>query len=118
MRLSMNEKIISIIDKLIAVCKDGAEGFQLAANEIHASLVQSLFRGYSLQRSRFSGDLQTAASAFGKTVPPEERSGTDPLAAKPKGAVSPRDEQTVLSVCEREEEAAVAAYTKALEEPD
>src|SRR5437879_2339409 len=89
MRWSMNEKIISIIDKLIAVCNDGAEGFQLAANEIHASLLQSLFRGYSLQRSRFAGDLQAAASALGKSVPAGERSPVDPLAVTPTGAVPP-----------------------------
>ena len=67
----MNETTPSILEKLILVCKDGEEGFQLAASEVKSSELQSLFVGYSLQRSRLCRELETAASAFGNRVPSE-----------------------------------------------
>src|SRR5947209_14001229 len=111
----MHDKTISIIEKLIAVCKKGAEEFELAATEVKSSALQSLLRGYSLQRSRFSGDLETAASALGRRAPAE--------AAKPRDTIrrsrsDGRDEQAVLLECDNEEEAAVAAYAAALEDPE
>ena len=116
----MNEKTISIIEKLIAVCKDGAESLELAASEANSSVVQSLFRGYSLQRLRFSGDLQTAASALGKSLPAEEGSASGAVSRTWMKATdaTARDEQAVISECERGEDAAEAAYTLALEEPE
>jgi len=116
----MNEKTISVLEKLITVCKDEAENFELAASEVKASLLQSLFRGYSLQRARFSRDLEAAAAALGRSVPPDGASGSaaDEGTGLNTRQTLPRDEQTVLSVCERGEEAAVAAYTKALEESE
>ena len=113
----MNEKTVAILEKLIAVCKDGAEGFQIAANEVHSSALQSLFQGYSLQRLRFSRELGTAESALGKNVAAEAGSvgRTWMTAADPATA---RDEQAVLAECERGEDAAVAAYATAAEEPE
>ena len=112
----MNEKTVAILEKLIAVCKDGAEGFQIAANEVHSSALQSLFQGYSLQRLRFSRELGTAASALGKNVAAEAGSvGRTWMTPDPATA---RDEQAVLAECERGEDAAVAAYAMAAEEPE
>ena len=117
----MNEKTLSILEKLIAVCKDGEEGFQLASGEVKSSELQSLFVGYSLQRSRLWRDLETAASALGKSVPAEDASvgGKACRTWMMSGdAVSARDEQAVLSECERGDDAAIAAYAMALEEPE
>ena len=117
----MNETTLSILEKLIAVCKDGEEGFQLAASEVKSSELQSLFVGYSLQRSRLCRELETAASALGNSVPAE--GGSIEIKAGrtwmvPGDGVSARDEQTVLSECERGEDAAMAAYAAALAEPE
>lgn len=116
----MNEKTLAILEKLIAVCQDGAEGFDLAANEVHASELQSLFQGYSLQRLRRAGELESAASALGRIVSAEtgvvSEAGRTWMAPADKAAV--RDEQAVLLECERGEEAALAAYTVALEEAE
>ena len=117
----MNEKTLSILETLIAVCKDGEEGFQLASDEVKSSELQSLFLGYSLQRLRLSRDLETAASALGKSVAAED-AGVGRKACRtwmmPVDAVNARDEQAVLSECERGEDAAIAAYAIALEEPE
>ncbi len=117
----MNEKTLAIIEKLIAVCKDGTQGFQLASDEVKSSEMQSLFLGYSLQRLRLSRDLEAAASALGKSVAAEDGSAGGKACRTwmmPVDAVNARDEQAVLSECERGEDAAVAAYAMALEEPE
>ncbi len=111
----MQENVIAILNKLIAVCKTGEELFEVAATEVHSSPLQSMFRGYSLQRSRFSRDLDAAALALGKSAPTTDvmaESGVETHIA------TGRNEQTVVEDCEREEEAAVSAYSAALEEPE
>ena len=112
----MNEKTLAVLEKLIAVCKDGEEGFQLAADEVKSSGLQSLFLGYSLQRSRLSRVLEEAASALGRSAGARD-GGVSRTWMAPDPAEA-RDEQAVLSECERGEDAAVAAYTLALEEPE
>ena len=112
----MNEKTLAVLENLIAVCKDGEEGFQLAADEVKSSGLQSLFLGYSLQRSRLSRVLEEAASALGRSAGARD-GGVSRTWMAPDPAEA-RDEQAVLSECERGEDAAVAAYTLALEEPE
>ena len=115
----MNEKTLAILEKLIAVCQDGTDGFQLASEEVKSSELQSLFLGYSLQRLRLSRDLETAASALGSAVPAGSAGGKAGRTwMMPVDAVNPRDEQAVLSECGRGEDAAMAAYAMALEEPE
>jgi uncharacterized protein (TIGR02284 family) len=111
----MHENVISVLDNLIAICKTGEELFELAATEVHSSPLQSMFRGYSLQRSRFSRDLDAAALALGKAVPATDVMADSSAAEK---QATGRNEQTVVEDCEREEEAAMAAYTAALEQPE
>jgi len=113
----MNETTLSILETLIAACKGGEEGFQLAASEVKSSELQALFVGYSLQRSRLSRDLETAASALGRSVAAEGDSGenmADQTWMLPSDAVSARDEQAVLSECERGEDAAIASDVRFL----
>ena len=117
----MNETTPSILEKLLLVCKDGEEGFQLAASEVKSSELQSLFVGSSLQRSRLCRELETAASALGNSVPAECRSvgsKADRTWMMPGDGVGARDEQAVLSECERGEDAALAAYARALAEAE
>jgi len=112
----MNEKTLAVLEKLITVCKDCEGGFQLAADEVKSSGLQSLFLGYSLQRSRLSRDLEEAASALGRNAGAAE-AGAARTWMLPDAAAT-RDEQTVLSECERGEDAALAAYASALEETE
>jgi uncharacterized protein (TIGR02284 family) len=117
----MNEPPISSLENLIAVCKDGEAGFALAADEVSASALKSLFQGYSLQRSRLARDLGSAASALGRSSCPKdgEEGGTVRrtwMAPREGGIV--RDEHAVLLECKRGEDAAAAAYAAVLEEPE
>jgi len=117
----MHEKVIAILENLIAICKAGEELFELAATEVQSSPLQSTFRGYSLQRSRFSRDLDTAAMALGKPAPATDATtsdGSDGTQEEGARGVAGRNEQTVLADCELEEEAAMSAYAAALKEPE
>lgn len=117
----MHEKTISILEKLIAVCQGGAKGLDLAASKVNSSLIQALFRGYSLQRSRFSGELEAAASALGRKAPAKDVKGGDAGESrwtKEMHAAGEGGEKAILSERESGEEAALAAYATALEEPE
>src|SRR5215217_4591780 len=54
-----------IIDNLIETLKDGQEGFKQAAEAVKDTQLKSLFEEYSLQRSRFAGELQNEAIGMG-----------------------------------------------------
>lgn len=117
----MNESSISIIEKLIAICNDAEAGFELAANEVSASALKALFQGYSLQRSRFSRELEAAAAALGRSAVPKDGAGGGTVCRTwmaPVDGGTPRDEHAVVVECERGEDAAEAAYAAALEESE
>jgi uncharacterized protein (TIGR02284 family) len=110
---------ISILNKLIATCKDGQEGFRLAAEAIadDEDLKEVLF-SCSLQRSKFAGDLQNELIAFGEHDP--EQTGQVAGALHRgwvglKSVITNRDNHAILAECERGEDVAVAAYRTAVE---
>ena len=117
----MNENTLLILEKLLTLSKGAEEGFQLASEEVESSELQSLLLGYSLQRSRLWRELETAASALGRNVPAGDGGVGDRTGRTwmmPGDAVPARNEQAVLSECERGEDAAIAAYALALEETE
>jgi uncharacterized protein (TIGR02284 family) len=108
---------IDTLNRLIATCKDGQEGFRLAAEAITGDedLKQLLF-SCSLQRSKFAGDLQNELVSLGEADPVE----TGHVAAVLhrgwlglKSVVTHRDNHAVLAECERGEDVAVSEYRKA-----
>ena len=109
---------ISTLNKLIETCKDGQEGFRLAAEAItdDEDLKGFLF-SCSLQRSKFAGELQNELISLGEPQPSE---ATTIKAALHRGwinlksAVTGRDSHAILSECERGEDTAVSDYKKAI----
>jgi uncharacterized protein (TIGR02284 family) len=111
-----NDNVISVLNNLIATCKDGQNGFQTAAEGIKRSDIKSLFYQYSQQRAQFAGELQAEVLRLGGD--PEQ---TGSVAAtlhrgwiNIKSAVTGEDENAVLAECERGEDSAVANYKDAL----
>jgi uncharacterized protein (TIGR02284 family) len=110
---------ISTLNKLIATCKDGQEGFRLASEAItdDEELKELLF-SCSLQRSKFAGDLQAEAIGLGEHNP-EETSHVAAVLHRGwlglKSVITQRDNHAILAECERGEDVAVAEYRKALE---
>ena len=111
----------SILNELIETLKDGQEGYRAAAADVESSNLKSLFSEYSLQRSKFAGELQALAHSLGEENP--ETSGSVAGAIHRgwidlKAALSSKDEHAILAECERGEDSAVAAYKDALEEKE
>lgn len=109
----------STLNDLIEILKDGQEGFRAASEDVANSELKTLFSRYSLQRSAFAGELQALARSLGEKDPVETGSVAGALHRgwiDLKSALMSKDEHAVLAECERGEDAAVAAYRKALED--
>lgn len=119
----MNSTINSTIEALndlTEVLKDGQHGFETAAKDVKAPELAQIFQRYAQQRSEFASKLQSHVATLGADV---EKSGS--IAGSMhrgwinlKSALSTNEPQAVLEEAERGEDAAVAAYRKALEQQD
>lgn len=120
---NMNSTInatIQTLNDLIEVLKDGQHGFQTSARDVKAPDLAQVFQGYAKQRGEFASTLQAHVAALGADV---EKSGS--IAGSMhrgwinlKAALSTNEPQAVLDEAERGEDAAVAAYRKALDTRD
>ena len=108
----------STLNDLIETLKDGQDGFRTASEAVRASNLKTVFNEYSLQRSKFAGELQALAHSVGEKDP--ESTGSVAAAMHRgwinlKSAVTSQDDHAILAECERGEDSAVAEYRKALE---
>jgi uncharacterized protein (TIGR02284 family) len=116
MKSTINATIETLND-LIEVLKDGQHGFQTAAKDVKAPELAQAFQGYARQRGEFAANLQAHVAALGANV---EKSGSVSGTMHRgwinlKSALSTNEPQAVLEEAERGEDAAVAAYRKAVE---
>ncbi len=110
-------EIVSVLDELIETLKDGHEGFSQAAEKVTDPKLQSLFREYSDERSRFATALQAEARKLGEKEPEPSSSAAGALHRgwiNLKSALTGGDEHAILAECERGEDSAVEAFQKAL----
>jgi len=113
-----NDEIISTLNELIEICKDGQEGFKQAAEGVERSDLKSLFFEFSQQRSHFAGELQSIVQTLGEE-PTTSGSTAGALHRgwiNIKSAVTGKDEKAVLNECERGEDSAKNTYKDALED--
>jgi len=112
-----NNSVISTLNGLIETCKDGEEGFRDAAEGVERSDLKTIFYEFSQQRSQFVGILQELVRSLGGV--PETGGSVSGAFHRGwmdiKSAVTGKNEQAILNECERGEDHAKAAYTKALE---
>ncbi|HSP44567.1 MAG TPA: PA2169 family four-helix-bundle protein [Chthoniobacterales bacterium] len=117
--MSQQKEIISTINGLIETLKDGQDGFRQASEAVKDSQLKTLFSEYSLQRSKFAGELQNEASSLGDHNP-ENSSSTAGAMHRAwinlKSAITSGNDHAVLAECERGEDSAVNEYKKAMEE--
>jgi uncharacterized protein (TIGR02284 family) len=113
-----NDNVISTLNGLIETCRDGQNGFQTAAEGVTNSELKTLFHGYSQQRARFVGELQTEVRRLGGD--PENMGSVAATLHRGwiniKSAVTGKDESAIIAECERGEDSAVSAYRDALDE--
>ena len=119
--MAQQKETISTINDLIETLKDGQEGFRQAAEAVEDPDLKSLFHEYSLQRSRFAGELQSEALRLGETEPEDSSSAAGAMHRtwiNLKSAIATRDNHAILAECERGEDSAVKEYEEAMEDED
>ena len=107
---------ISTLNNLIETCKDGEQGFRKAAENVKRSDLRTLFSEYATQRSQFASELQMEVTRLGGDA---EKSGSVSGALHRgwmdvKGAVTSKDDHSLLEEAERGEDSAVKNYQEAL----
>ena len=116
--MAQQKEIISTMNSLIETLKDGQEGFKQAAEAVKDSELKTLFNGYSLQRSKFAGELQAEARQMGESEPEDSGSATGAMHrawVNLKSAITSGDDHAVLAECERGEDSAIKEYKEAME---
>lgn len=113
-----NENVIGVLNGLIAVCKDGQSGYELAADGVQDENLKTLFREYAFRRSQLAVELQSLVQTLGGDP---ENSGSIAGSLRRgwmniKAVVTGNDEGAILSECEKAEDSAKNAYEEAQEE--
>jgi uncharacterized protein (TIGR02284 family) len=111
-----NDKVISTLNDLIETCRDGQNGFKEAADNVKSPDLKTFLDRTSMERAQFVGELQTQVRSLGGDP---EKSGSTAAALHRawidiKGTFTGKDDQSILSECERGEDSAVEAYKDAL----
>lgn len=105
------------LNSLIEICKDGQDGFRDASENIKHADLKTLLSSYSLQRSKFAGELQQVVIGLGEE--PEKNSSIASAIHRGwidlKAAFTKGSDHAILAECERGEDYAVSVYSKALE---
>jgi uncharacterized protein (TIGR02284 family) len=115
---NVNEKAIDRLNHLISIANDGKYGYENAAEDVKDETLKQMFRQYSGERAQYAEELKREVAAFGES--PDKDGG--PLGALHrtwmdiKAAVTSGDREAILKTCITGEEAAVKAYTEALED--
>lgn len=112
-----NDDVISTLNGLIEICRDGQQGYKESAEGIERSELKSLFYEFSQQRADFAGVLQGLVRSLGGE--PETEGSFAGAVHRGwidiKAAITGGDENSVLNECERGEDSAKAAYADALQ---
>lgn len=116
--METNTRLRCTLNHLIQTCKDGQEGYLTAAENVSDAEAKKFFNECSLQRAKFTGELQTLAHELGESNPEYASSVSGALHRgwiNLKSAVLSGDAHAILLECERGESCAVAEFKKALE---
>lgn len=114
--MALTHDITDTLNDLIQICVDGEEGFRAAAEALEDPGLRDELLDYSAERRRFRDELHSRVAAGGED--PIERGSV--AGALHRGwidlrtALATNDRYAILAECERGEDAAVAAYRKAL----
>lgn len=112
-----NDKLTTILNHLISIANDGKYGYQNAAEDVKDISLKQMFQQYSSERARYAEDLKRAVAGIDDA--PDKSGG--PLGALHrtwidiKAAVTSGDREAILKTCITGEEAAIKAYTDALD---
>lgn len=113
------EKIVSVVNDLIAACYDSEEGYKLAAQKVDNSELKALFEQHMAERGRFASELTNiVVHELGEPQKGGSLEGTVRRGwLNVKALISGGDEHAILAECESGEDQTLEAYNKALGEP-
>ncbi len=111
-----NSEVISVLNDLIETCKDGANGFRTAADAVKGMEAKTVFEGRIPIIERSATELQAQVRRLGGDP---EKSGSVAASVHRgwidvKSAVTGRDDNAIITECERGEDFAVKSYEEAL----
>jgi uncharacterized protein (TIGR02284 family) len=115
---NVNEKAIDRLNHLIGIANDGKYGYENAAEDVKDATLKQMFTQYSAERAGYAEDLKKEVATLGET--PDKGGG--PLGALHrtwmdiKSTLTDGDREAILKACITGEEAAVKAYTEAMED--
>ncbi len=112
-------EILSELENLIEITRDGQEGFRQAAEHAKAPELRDTFRQYSVERSVMVTELQNLERQCGKTDVDDSGSVTGSLHRawiNLRTAIASSNDQAILEEAERGEDAALAAHREALKQ--
>ena len=113
---STNGAILTALNDLIDVCRDGAEGYKTAWEHLKDDAMKGVCSQYAEQRGVFVIELHAEVQRMGQTPEP---SGTIRAAAHRgwmnlKSAITNGDAQTILAECHTGDQIAVDTYERVL----
>lgn len=114
-----DDRLLSTLNELIVVCRDGEQGFKTAADHVQDPELRRLFTNYGLERADFAHELTGLVERLSGEP---ERSGSMTGALHRtwlglKSSLTAGNDASVLAAAESGEDVAKAAYEKALATP-
>jgi uncharacterized protein (TIGR02284 family) len=111
-----NKAAMEALNGLIETCKDGEEGFRVAAASVKNSELKTLFGSYARQRAQFVAELQKAVRELGGD--PEQSGSLGGTIHRGwinlRSAVTGKHDAAMIAECERGEDMAKRNYEDAL----
>ena len=116
---ALQEQTVSVVRDLIATCHDGQQGFRTASEHVTDDPeLKMLLSSFSLQCSRFAGELENDLITIGEHHPEHEGGHLSGAIHRGwmnlRGAVGQMDNHSILAECEREMDGILSSYDKAL----
>ncbi len=109
------EDTVEMLNDLVQTCREGEQGYQTAADDIHNSELETMFRGYAKQRGNFVRELQAEVERLGGK--PSESGSLEAALHRGwmnvKSSLSGGDTAAIIAACETGEDSALAAYDRA-----
>ena len=110
----------ALVNELIETLKDGQKGYAEAMTDVEDTQLKSTFKEYAAQRAEYITELED--QMYKLNMKPDEESSITGTVHRAwinlKGALTSKDNKSILTECERGEDYAKKAYQTALEAND
>jgi len=111
-------KVISTLNDLIETCHDGQTGFKEAAENVKSPELRTFLNQITTERAQFVNELQPEVRKLGGDP---QKTGSSTATIRRawmdiKGTLVGKDDQSILSACEKAEDSTLDVYKSALKQ--